>query len=391
LREREGAQRVSDGKGEGSAGPIDWTRLDGVVSDRLWLRPLGLVSGHAATEALASGHAWSLAGPHLAFTLILIEAVGLGSDSRPVSVTASIAELENWTAGTGSRFARRVQKQRAFLSAQRAAWAGFALDRPIVMGVVNVTPDSFSDGGQWSEPEAAIAHGRALLEAGADILDVGGESTRPGAAGLPPGEEIRRVEPVVRALAGAGAVVSIDTRHSAVMAAALAAGARIVNDVSALTHDPESLAVVARHQASVVLMHMRGEPRTMQRDPVYDSVLIEVLESLEERIQACAAAGIPRESIAVDPGIGFGKLVPHNLDLLAGVGAFHALGCAIALGVSRKSTIARLSRGEPPEARLPGSLAAALSAVQQGVQILRVHDVAETRQALAVWRAIAAS
>jgi dihydropteroate synthase len=391
LREREGAQRVSDGKGEGSAGPIDWTRLDGVVSDRLWLRPLGLVSGHAATEALASGHAWSLAGPHLAFTLILIEAVGLGSDSRPVSVTASIAELENWTAGTGSRFARRVQKQRAFLSAQRAAWAGFALDRPIVMGVVNVTPDSFSDGGQWSEPEAAIAHGRALLEAGADILDVGGESTRPGAAGLPPGEEIRRVEPVVRALAGAGAVVSIDTRHSAVMAAALAAGARIVNDVSALTHDPESLAVVARHQASVVLMHMRGEPRTMQREPVYDAVLIEVLEYLEARIAACAAAGIPRHRIAVDPGIGFGKLVPHNLELLAGIGAFHALGCAVVLGVSRKSTIARLSRGEPPEARLPGSLAAALSVVQQGVQILRVHDVAETRQALAVWRAIAAS
>jgi dihydropteroate synthase len=175
------------------------------------------------------------------------------------------------------------------------------------------------------------------------------------------------------------------------MAAALAAGARIVNDISALTHDPDSLEVVARHQASVVLMHMRGEPRTMQRDPVYDSALIEVLEYLDARIAACAAAGIPRHSIAVDPGIGFGKLVPHNLELLAGIGAFHALGCAIVLGASRKSTIARLSRGEPPEARVPGSLAAALAAVQQGVQILRVHDVAETRQALAIWRAIAAS
>jgi dihydropteroate synthase len=368
---------------------IDWTSLVGVASDRLWLRPLGLVSGRAATQALASGHAQPLTGPGLAFTLI--EAIGLGTDRRPVSVTAPIAQLDTWIAGAGARFARRAREQLACLAAPRAAWAGFALDRPIVMGVVNVTPDSFSDGGQCFEPDAAVAHGRALLEAGADILDVGGESTRPGAAGLAPGEEIRRVEPVVRALAGAGAVVTIDTRHSAVMEAALAAGARIVNDVSALTHDPESLPVVARHRASVVLMHMRGEPRTMQRDPVYDSALIEVLEYLAARIAACAAAGIPRDSIAIDPGIGFGKLVPHNLELLAAIGAFHALGCAIVLGVSRKSTIARLSRGEPPEARLPGSLAAALSAVQQGVQILRVHDVAETRQALAIWRAIMAS
>jgi dihydropteroate synthase len=368
---------------------IDWTPLVDVASDRLWLRPLGLVSGHAATEALASGHARPLTGPGLAFTLV--EAVGLGSDRRPVSLTAPITQLETWIDSAGARFARRARDQLAYLSAQRAAWAGFALDRPIVMGVVNVTPDSFSDGGQWFEHEAAIAHGRALLEAGADILDVGGESTRPGAAGLPPGEEIRRVEPVVGALAGAGAVVSIDTRHSAVMAAALAAGAHIVNDVSALTHDPDSLAAVDRHRASVVLMHMRGEPRTMQREPVYDAALIEVLEYLEARITACTAAGIPRHRIAIDPGIGFGKLVPHNLELLAGIGAFHALGCAVVLGVSRKSTIARLSRGEPPEARLPGSLAAALSAVQEGVQILRVHDVAETRQALTVWRAIAAS
>jgi len=214
-----------------------------------------LVSGRAATEALASGHARPLTGPGLAFTLL--EAIGLGSDRRPVSVTAPIAQLETWIAGAGARFARSARERLACLSAQRAAWAGFALDRPIVMGVVNVTPDSFSDGGQWFEPEAAVAHGRTLLEAGADILDVGGESTRPGAAGLPPGEEIRRVEPVVRALAGAGAVVTIDTRHSAVMAAALAAGARIVNDISALTHDPDSLEVVARHQASVVLMHRR--------------------------------------------------------------------------------------------------------------------------------------
>jgi dihydropteroate synthase len=259
------------------------------------------------------------------------------------------------------------------------------------MGVLNVTPDSFSDGGRWLHSERATSHGRALVEAGADIIDVGGESTRPEAEPLPDGEEIRRVEPVVRALAKSGAVVSIDTRHAAVMEAALDAGARIVNDVSALRHDAQSLALIARHRAPVVLMHMRGEPRTMQRNPVYHAPLVEVLEFLEARIGACAAAGIARESIAIDPGIGFGKLVPHNLELLAGIGAFHALGCAVVLGVSRKSMIGRLSRGEPPETRLPGSLAAALFAVQQGVQILRVHDVAETCQALAIWRAIAAS
>jgi dihydropteroate synthase len=368
---------------------MDRSPLDSLPSDRLWLRPLGLVWGRAAIEAVASGCARQLTGPSLAFSLI--ETFGLGPDRQPVSVTSSITELEAWIATAGARFAQRAREQLAVLSAERAAWAGFALHRPLVMGVLNVTPDSFSDGGRWFGPERAITHGRGLLEAGADIIDVGGESTRPGAALLPPGEEIRRVEPVVRALAQSGAALSVDTRHSAVMAAALAAGARIVNDVSALTHDPDSLALTARCQVPVVLMHMRGEPRTMQRSPFYDSPLVEVLEYLEERIQACVTAGIPRERIAVDPGIGFGKLVPHNLELLSGIGAFHTLGCGIVLGVSRKSTIARLSRGEPPEARLPGSLAAALFAVQQGVQILRVHDVAETRQALAIWSAIAAS
>jgi dihydropteroate synthase len=370
-----------------SAGRIDWTPLHGVADDRLWLRPLGLVYGRAAPDTVAAGLARPLARPGLAFTFV--ESIGLGSDRRPVSVTAPIAEFEGWLAGAGARFSLRARDRLALLSAARRPWADFPLDRPLVMGVLNVTPDSFSDGGRWFDPEHAVAHGRALLAAGADIVDVGGESTRPGAAELPVGEEIRRVEPVVRALAETGAVVSIDTRHKAVMERALRAGARIVNDVSALTHDPDSLALVAGRAAPVVLMHILGEPRTMQRQPVYASPLVEVLEYLEARIAACGAAGIPRERIVVDPGIGFGKLVPHNLELIAGIGAFHALGCGVALGVSRKSMIARLSRGEPPDGRLPGSLAAALCAVQQGVQILRVHDVAETRQALALWRAIA--
>src|ERR1700719_1834107 len=301
---------------------LGWAALDGISADRLWLRPLGVISGRAAA--------------------------------------ASIAELEVWIAGAGARFAQRVRDQLALLSAPRQPWAGFDLDRPILMGVLNVTPDSFSDGGQWFDTERAVAHGRALLTAGADIIDVGGESTRPGADELRPGGEILRVEPVVRALVQSGAVVSIDTRHKAVMEAALDAGARIVNDVSALTHDAESAALVARRGASVVLMHMRGEPRTMQCDPVYNSPLIEVLEFLKLRMAACIAAGIPSEHIAIDPGIGFGKLVSHNLELLSGIASFHALGCGIVLGMSRKSTIARLSKGEPPKARLPGSLAAAL-------------------------------
>lgn len=369
--------------------PLDWTPFDGLRPKGLWLRPLGLISGRAAAPAVATGLARPLGGPNLAFTAVAV--MGLAPDRHPVSVTASLAELDAWLDADGVRFAARVKAQVAALSAPPTEWAGFVLNRPLVTGVLNVTPDSFFDGGRWFDAGRAIAHGHALLKAAADIIDVGGESTRPGAAPVAAGEEIRRIEPLVRALAQAGAVVSIDTRHAEVMSAALDAGARIVNDVSALSHDPASLALIARRGAPVVLMHMRGEPRTMQNNPVYDSPLVEVLEFFEARIQACAAAGIPRAKIAIDPGIGFGKRVPHNLELLAGIGAFHTLGCAVALGVSRKSTIARLSRGEPPDARLPGSLAAALFGVQQGIQILRVHDVTETRQALAVWRAISAS
>ena len=270
------------------------------------------------------------------------------------------------------------------LSAPRAPWAGLALDRTRIMGILNVTPDSFSDGGAYLDPARAIAHGRALLEAGADIVDIGGESTRPGAEPVAPEEELRRVLPVVRALAEAGAFVSIDTRHAAVMEAALGAGARVVNDVTALAVDPGSLEVVRRAGAAVVLMHMGGDPRTMQRDPRYDDVTLDVLDHLEARIAACETVGIARERIAVDPGIGFGKTLAHNLALLARLAAFHGLGAAVLVGVSRKSFIAKASRGEVADARLPGSLAAALAAVGQGAQLLRVHDVAETRQALAL-------
>ncbi len=256
------------------------------------------------------------------------------------------------------------------------------------MGVVNVTPDSFSDGGETLETEAAVARGRALIAAGAHMLDIGGESTRPGAAPVPAETELARIIPVVRGLADAGVPLSVDTRKAAVMEAALAAGAAVINDVTALAGDERSLSVAAASGASVVLMHMRGEPATMQDAPRYDDVVEGVFAHLESRVAACEAAGIPRHRIAVDPGIGFGKTVAHNVDLLRRLARFSDLGCPIVIGVSRKSLIAGLSRGEPADARLAGSLAAALAAVEAGARILRVHDVAETAQALAVWRAL---
>lgn len=271
----------------------------------------------------------------------------------------------------------------------RPAFAGVAMDRPRLMGVINVTPDSFSDGGERFDPGRAIADGLAMLAAGAALLDVGGESTRPGAEPVEVEEELRRVVPVVRGLAAEGAIVSIDSRHARVMAAALDAGAAVINDVTALAGDPESLALAARAGVPVVLVHMQGEPRTMQADPRYADAALDVFDFLAERVAACEAAGIPRDRIAVDPGIGFGKTLEHNLEILDQMALYHDLGCVLLLGVSRKGFIGRLSGGAPPKARLPGSLAAALAGVARGVQILRVHDVAETAQALAVWQGIA--
>lgn len=256
------------------------------------------------------------------------------------------------------------------------------------MGVLNITPDSFSDGGDTPGFELALTHARALKGEGADIVDVGGESTRPGARPVGLDEELGRVIPVIERLAGQGVCVSVDTRHAAVMAAAIAAGAAIINDISALQGDGQSLDVVASSNACVVLMHMRGDPATMQDDPVYGDVVAEVRDYLEERISACLAAGIARHRIAIDPGIGFGKTLQHNIELLKNLDTFSTLGCPLVLGVSRKSFIGRLSGEDVAARRLGGSLAAGLGGVARGAAILRVHDVAQTRQALAVWQAV---
>ncbi len=273
------------------------------------------------------------------------------------------------------------------LCAPRGAVAGVTMDRPRLMGILNVTPDSFSDGGRFDAPDRARARAREMADAGADFIDIGGESTRPGAGEVPAEKEIARTEPVVAALAGCGVPISIDTRKSAVARAALAAGAAMVNDVSALGFDAGMASVVAASGAPVCLMHSRGEPGTMQDDPRYDDVLLDVFDHLRDRIALAEAAGIARARIVVDPGIGFGKTLAHNLALLRGLALFHALGCPLLLGASRKRFIGTLGEEPEPDRRLPGSLAVALAGVAKGVQITRIHDVKETRQGLVLWQA----
>ena len=272
-----------------------------------------------------------------------------------------------------------------------STFAGLSLDKPRIFGIINVTPDSFSDGGEALAVSDALDKGRAMIAAGADILDVGGESTRPGAGPVGAEEEIARVVAVVKALSETGAQVSIDTRRAAVMKAAIEAGAKIINDITALTHDPDSMRVAAECGVAVVLMHMQGEPGTMQDDPQYQDAALDVFGYLKDRVEACEAAGMDRALIAVDPGIGFGKTVDHNLEILARLDLYSDLGCPVLLGASRKSFIGKISREEEPKDRVAGSLAVVLSAARQGVRLFRVHDVAETRQALAVWHAIEAA
>jgi dihydropteroate synthase len=265
------------------------------------------------------------------------------------------------------------------------SWAGLTLDRPRVMGVLNVTPDSFSDGDEHPDPSQAIAAGLRLAEEGADIIDVGGESTRPGASAISPELEQARILPVIRALASHGPRISVDTRNAATMAAALNAGAAIVNDVSALTHDPRSLALVSERGCPVVLMHMRGAPDTMESFAKYDDVVGEVRRELAARVDAAERAGISRACIALDPGISFAKRWEQNTTLLRGIPRLAELGFPIVVGVSRKLFIRALPGGEQPKDRFPGSLAAGLFALTQGASILRVHDVAATVQALRTW------
>ncbi len=271
----------------------------------------------------------------------------------------------------------------AALTAPRAPLLGLTMDRPRIMGIVNATPDSFSDGGAYD----GAAQARLLAGQGAEILDIGGESTRPGAREVPVAEEIARVTPAIAA-GRALAAVSIDTRKAEVARAAIAAGAGLVNDVSGFDFDPAMAATVAAAGVPVCLMHAQGIPETMQDNPTYGDVLLDVYDALAERIARAEAAGIPRDRIVIDPGIGFGKTQAHNLAILRRISVYHGLGCTVLLGVSRKRFIGSLGGAEHPADRVAGTLAVTLAGIAQGIQIHRVHDVAETRQGLALWRAV---
>ncbi len=263
------------------------------------------------------------------------------------------------------------------------------LDQPQVMGILNVTPDSFSDGGEFLDrPEVAQAHAAAMLEEGAALIDIGGESTRPNAPAVWEGDELKRLIPVVERVAAMGGAISVDTRRQPVMAAALIAGAHVINDVSALRHDPRSMDFVASCGAPVVLMHAPGEGDDLHEGGVYRDVVLDVFDWLAERRDTALAAGVARERIVLDPGIGFGKSLTENLALLNALPLFHALGQPLMVGASRKRMIGALSNEAPADKRLGGSLALAVKAMDAGVQLLRVHDVAETVQALRVWRGL---
>ena len=344
---------------------------------RTLIRPTGFVDspfGHDGKVArLAGGLNW--------FSMVeLIRVEGtrcIGSELVPVEA------LE-------SRFDDNMHAQWAALTRPRPPLQlgerTIRLDQPQVMGIINATPDSFSDGGQFADAAAAAEAGANMAAQGAAIIDVGGESTRPGARSIWEGDEIERVVPVIKQVVAGGAAVSVDTRKADVMTAAVAAGARMINDVSALTYDQRSAETAAAAKVPVILMHHQGAPEVMQDDPRYDDVLVEVYLWLENRIAAAVEAGIPREHILIDPGFGFGKNVAHNLELMNGLALFHSLSCPIVLGASRKRTIGALSNEAPAEQRLAGSIAFALKALEQGAQILRVHDVPETLQALRIWR-----
>lgn len=333
------------------------------------LEPSGLLSGTAARDAIKAGLALSLAGGPLAFSLV-----------RPIGSSGPLPIYRLPAAGLEALEP---------LTRKRAPWAGLTLERPAVMGVLNLTPDSFSDGGRYPDPEAAIAAGLAMADAGADIIDIGGESTRPGAPPVPATVEQARVLPVIAALAAHGLCVSIDTRNAKTMEAALDSGATIVNDISGLTHDAAAPELVAARGCPVILMHMRGTPETMTAAAVYEDVVATVTRELRERLRAALRAGIAADQIALDPGIGFAKTGQQNIELLGRLPLLLNLGRPLLVGVSRKAFIGRLGVADQPEQRDWGSLAAGLYALDHGAAILRAHNVAGTVQAVRVWYALA--
>ncbi len=333
------------------------------------IEPLGLCHGPPAEASLAAGRALPLPGGGSFSLARLIDRPD--HEDRLLPAT----EIPPEWRGVLTR-----------LQQGPPPWAGIAAGRAAVMGILNVTPDSFSDGGRHAEVETAVAAGQAMAAAGADLIDIGGESTRPGSAPVTPAAEQARILPVIRALAG-GPPISVDTRNASTMAAALGAGAAIINDVSALAHDPRAAGIIAEAGCPVVLMHMRGTPQTMHRHALYDDVAVTVTEQLAERVAAAERAGIDPARIAIDPGFGFAKDGADNLALLRRLSLLRNLGRCILVGMSRKRFLGDAVGEGEPSLRLPAALAAAVLALERGGAILRVHDVGETVQAIRFWRA----
>ncbi|MFZ9395099.1 MAG: dihydropteroate synthase [Erythrobacter sp.] len=357
------------------------------MTDTVYIRPITLAPGPQAVE----GQAVRLAGGmvYAREFAVIVRRGGVVAERW----IARTSDMDRIFAGLPASLAEEAQTQwRNLATAHAPLECGertVRLDQPQVMGILNVTPDSFSDGGEFLDrPEAGQAHAAAMLEAGAAIIDIGGESTRPGAPATWEGDEKERVMPAIEYCAAMGAAISVDTRRAGVLEAALAAGAHIANDVSAMRHDPRSLPLAAASGCPVVLMHAPGDGEDLHSNGTYENVVFDVFDWLRERRDAALAAGIARNRIILDPGIGFGKSLGDNLALLNALPLFHALGQPLLLGASRKRMIGALSNEAPADQRLGGSIALAVAGMNAGVQLLRVHDVAPTVQARNVWRGL---
>lgn len=357
-----------------------------MTEQKFYLQPQGFLRGCSASSAGFK----RLNGGDLYFSAVrIIERVG----KEVTSVLLYSNGIDNFLKSknnTERNFIETLLENMTSECAPLTLEGGHVLewDVPIIQGVLNVTPDSFSDGGSFDSVEAAITQAEHMIEAGADIIDIGGESTKPGAISVSVDQELSRVIPVIEKLSSEDVMISIDSRNADIMSSALKAGAQIINDVSALTHDPRALEVVLKSSAPVILMHAQGTPQNMQNNPSYDNAVLDIYDYLESRVHTCIKAGIAKNRLIIDPGIGFGKTLDHNLEILSNISIFHGLGVPLLIGVSRKRFIGELSGEDIPKQRVPGSITAAMSAIEQGVQIIRVHDVSETKQGMAVFNAI---
>jgi dihydropteroate synthase len=357
-------------------------RLD---TDKIYVQPLGLLKGFTHCEQVFK----KLAGGDIYFSVLkIISRTAQGINEEMVSVS----NLDNFLEGKSTSVRAEIKMLLARIESPRQPLSlnnGLLINwqEPVIQGVLNVTPDSFSDGGEHAELGQALSHARQMISAGADIIDVGGETTKPGAKAVSIEGEKSRVLPAIRRLAPLNIPLSIDSRNAEVMKDAIRSGAHIINDVSALSHDRMSIDVVKKADVPVILMHAQGSPETMQDDPQYDHVLLDIYDYLERRIKVCINAGIDKDRIIVDPGIGFGKTVEHNLAIINGLAIFHGLGVPLLIGTSRKSFIGKIAGDEVATKRIPGSIASMLLCLEQGAQIVRVHDVEQTKQAIFVWRA----